>query len=251
MKMKILILLIGVFLGMVFGAYFSSQTVYIYTYEQPQEIVYQPGVELNYSNASFASIKVPAVDQEGNGVTTILSVQVVNGTGKALVNIDKILFWTDTQNSIRTARTVAENITGIDLSKHDIIYTIIANASVVEGSSAGAALTIATIAALENRELNSSITITGTVNHDGTIGPVSEILTKAIAAKSAGMELFLVPLMQSMQVTYKSQKYCEKIGWSEICTIEKIPQRVDVSEQAGIDIKEVETIGDALGYFLI
>jgi uncharacterized protein len=165
--------------------------------------------------------------------------------------VDKLIFWTDTQNSIRTAKSVAEEITNTSLDNYDMIYTITANASVIEGPSAGAALTIATIAAIQKKQINSSVMMTGTINHDGTIGPVGEIIAKASAAKSIGAELFLVPLSQSAQVSYESKQYCEKIGFSQICTIEQIPSKVDVSEKTGIQVKEVKDIEEALKYFLI
>jgi predicted S18 family serine protease len=80
---------------------------------------------------------------------------------------------------------------------------------------------------------------------------VGGIVEKAIAAKSIGAELFLVPLSQSAQITYESKKYCEKIGFSQVCTIEQIPQKVDVSEKSGISVKEVKTVEEALRYFLV
>ena len=68
----------------------------------------------------------------------------------------------------------------MDLSEYDLVYTIKANATVIEGASAGAALAVATVAALTGKELNSSVMMTGTINHDGTIGPVGGIFEKAI-----------------------------------------------------------------------
>ena len=254
MKTEItLLIIIIIFASWYFlGDYLSSKTFYIYnrSYTQPPVITMPNIYYINESNTSFASIKVPAVDQEGNGVITLLNVQVIPGHGRVLANIDRLLFWVDTQNSIRTARSVAEDITGIDLSKHDIIYTITANASVIEGASAGAALTIATIAAIGNKTIDPTVMITGTVNHDGTIGPVGEILSKASVAKSIGAELFLVPISQSFQITYESRKHCERVGFSEICTIETIPHKIDVSDQLGIDIIEVRTIEEAIEYIL-
>jgi uncharacterized protein len=209
------------------------------------------GVNDSYSNASFASIVIPAVDDEGNGVTTVLTVQIIPGEGRVLANIDKLLFWTDTQNSIRTSSRVASNITGVDLSDYDIIYTIETNATAVEGPSAGAAITIATIAALEHKPINPEVLITGAINHDGTIGPVGQILPKAHAAKEIGADLFLVPLLQSQEITYETRKYCERVGLAEICTTEKVPKKVDISEEADIEVKEVENIEEALDYFWI
>jgi len=97
-----------------------------------------------------------------------------------LVNVDNLLFWVDTQYSIRTAKYVAEDIANINASDIDLIYSIETNASVIEGQSAGAALTIATIAILENKTLKSDVIITGTINPDGSIGSVGAILAKAI-----------------------------------------------------------------------
>ncbi len=248
MKTRILALIIGLVIGAYIGGFLSSQTIYIYEH---YPYIYKPYGVLEGSNVSYASVMVPAVDQNGRGVATILDVQAVRGYGRTLTNIDKLLFWTDTQNSIRTARFVAENITGVNLSNYDLIYTIKANATVIEGASAGAALTVATVAVLEEKEINTTVMMTGTINHDGTVGPVSEILAKAMAAKAVGANLFIVPLAQSTQITYESEKYCEQIGWSQICTIEQIPKKVDISEQADIEIIEVQTIEEALEYFLV
>jgi len=231
-----------------------NETIVIYRNEtRPVNIVtYIPyAVNESFSNVSYTSIIIPAVDEEGNGVTTVLTVQIIPGEGRVLTNIDKLLFWTDTQNSIRTSSKVASNITGIDLSNYDIIYTIKTNATAVEGSSAGAALTIATIAALEHKRIDPRVIITGAINHDGTIGPVGQILPKAKAAKDVGAHLFLVPLLQSQEVTYKTNRYCEQIGPAQICTTEKVPKKVDISEEAGIEVMEVDSIQEALEYFLV
>lgn len=255
-RLKFLGYLIFATLMLSLGYYIGEMNEIIVIYHnetRPVNIVtYIPyTVNESYSNVSFASIIIPAVYEEGMGVTTVLTVQIIPGEGRVLANIDKLLFWTDTQNSIRTSSKVASNITGIDLSNYDIIYTIETNATAVEGPSAGAALTIATIAALEHRRINPKVIITGAINHDGTIGPVGQILPKAKAAKDIGARLFLVPLLHSKEVTYETKKYCEQIGSAQICTAEKVPKKVDISEEAGIEVMEVENIQEALDYFFL
>jgi len=249
MKTRILFMIIGILVGAYLGGFFTSETVNVYYYNATQAA--RSPVNMNGSTLSFASITVPAVDENGNGVATELDVQVVPGIGRTLVNVDKLIFWADTQNSIRTAKSVAEEVTDTNLQDYDIIYTINANASVIEGPSAGAALTVATIAAIEKRQINTSVMMTGTINHDGTIGPVGEVIAKATAAKSIGAELFIVPLSQSVQISYESRKYCEKIGLSQICSMEQIPSKVDVSQEAGIQVKEARDIEEAIKYFLV
>jgi len=150
-------------------------------------------------------MKLPAVDINNSGVVTTLRVTAKPGTGKTLVDIEGLLFWADTQQSIRVARQVAANITGVDINKYDLIYSIKAQASLIGGPSAGSALTIATIAALEGKKPSEAVMMTGTINHDGTIGPVSEILEKAKAAKQAGASMLLVPLLQSKDIIYEQQ----------------------------------------------
>ncbi len=196
-------------------------------------------------------LNVPAVDNEGNGIVTILKVEAQDGEGRVLTDINSLLFWVDTQYSIRTAQRVAQNFTHINISNVDLIYTIETNASLIEGPSAGAAMTIVTIAALENRTLNESVMITGTINPDGTIGPVGEVMTKAKAAKNAGAELFLVPSGQGKYSITKPVEKCSRIGFLTTCNIEYKTEKVDITEGAGIEVREVDNIEEAFKYFAV
>jgi len=244
--------------GIIIGNAFSPKRAVIYGNDSAGEgegrIVFEPlKYELLFTveSSSTATIRLPAVDNDDNGVVTLLTVQVIPGSGRILTDIDKLIFWVDTQNSIRKATAVAENVTGINVSRYDIIYTVHANASVIGGPSAGAAITMATIAALQNRSINQSVMITGTINHDGTIGPVGGIYEKALASRDVGAEMFLVPMTQSTQVTYKEREYCEKIGWMDFCTQETYPVKVDIEKDAGIKVKEIMNVQEAMDYMLV
>jgi len=206
--------------------------------------------EQNFTKTESTIIRVPAVDKDGNGVMAILSVEAKRGMGRTLVDIDQIIFWGDTQNSIRTAKKVAENLTGVDVSNYDIIYSIQANASAIEGPSAGAAMGIATVLELENQSVRNDVSITGTLNDYGVIGQVSGIVEKARAAKDQGMNLFLVPKDQKMYTTYIQEKKCEKYIFTTICRTETIPKTVDVEDEVGISVIEVRNIQEALKYFV-
>jgi len=204
----------------------------------------------NYTSERFVKIYVPAVDNEGKGVATILKVGIKPGNGKVLVDINSIIFWLDTQQSIQTAKKVAQEITKADLSKFDLIYSLEnINASVVEGPSAGAALTIATIAAIEGKELNPKVMITGTINPDGTIGPVGGIIPKAQAAKEVGATTFLVPEGQGTQVNYIPEEKCERVGYFTFCTTTYKKKIENVGKSVGIDVVEVKDIREAMKYF--
>ncbi len=199
--------------------------------------------------STFASIAVPAVDDQGNGVVTFLDVQASPGSGRILTNIDKLFFWVDTQNSIRKATKVAEDITGKDMSKYDIVYTVKANASIIEGGSAGAALAIATIAALENKTIDKKVMVTGTVEEDGRVGPIGEVVAKAIGAKEAGATLFLVPSGQGSSKIYRPERKCYSEAGFQICETRTIAEKIYITKDVGIEVKEVKNIREALQYF--
>ena len=202
---------------------------------------------------SYSSyMNIPALDDKGKGTFVRLEVEAINGKGRLLTNIDKIIFWADTQESIQTAKKFAEEFSGIDTSRLDIIYTLSNDnnqTGLVGGPSAGAATTIATIFALRNEEINPKIMITGTINRDGTIGSVGGILEKAVGAKKAGAVLFLVPAGQKMEKETKPVKSCERGDFFEYCRIKYEDFFINISQEAGIEIKEVSGIRDALDYF--
>ncbi|MBI2084071.1 MAG: hypothetical protein HYT70_00430 [Candidatus Aenigmarchaeota archaeon] len=217
------------------------------TQQQTSSEVVEPA---KTTSLNTATINLPAVDNEGNGVIATLKVQAIPGEGRILTNVDNILFWVDTQYSIRIAEMVAENLTNKDLSDIDLIYTIDTNASLIEGQSAGAAITIATVAVIENKTIPNDVMITGTINLDSTIGPVGSILAKAKASKDVGATTFLVPKGQGTQTTYKPEKTCEKIGPVTFCQTEYKAEKVDISKDAELEVIEVATIQDALPYFI-
>lgn len=251
-KTAVLVVLAAIIFG-----FLAGQSLYVLQLSQTQirapvqeiPLVQPPEQPCPATIESSATVFVPAVDKKGNGAVVPLTVQKRAGYGETLINIKDLVFWFDTQESIQTAKDVAERHIGTDTSKINVVYIMNAHTGLVEGPSAGAALTITTIAALENRTLNESVMITGTINPDGSIGPVGGILEKARAAKGIGAKLFLVPQGQSIITTRVPVETCERRTGIVYCTTTYKKETVDVSESAGIAVKEVSTIRDAEKYF--
>ncbi len=204
-------------------------------------------------NSTVAWLYVPAVDSAGNGVISTVTVQALPGSGRTLANIEDLLFWVDTQRSIQIAQAVAGNVTGKNLSSYDLIFTIDARAELVEGPSAGAAIAVATIAALENRTLDPTVLITGTIEPDGSIGPVGGVREKAEAARLVNATLFLVPLGQGAQPgEARRAKQCKALapsgaeGGSEFCWVRYIAEAEPLD--VGVAVQEVATIAEALEF---
>ena len=65
----------------------------------------------------------------------------------------------------------------------------------VGGNSAGLALTLAILEMLTPGELTAGLRVatTGTIDIDGVVGPIGGIRQKVVAARRAGMDLFIVP----------------------------------------------------------
>ena len=227
---------------------------YLLTAKLPTQPQPQPSFQLpSGPTLGRSEILIPAVARIGGeerGVVARLEVQVIEGEGRTLTNIENLLFWIDTQYSIRVAKHVASREVGTDFSRVDLIYSIETNASIIEGQSAGAALTIATIAAAQNKTINPKVLITGTIEEDGTIGPVGGIVKKAQAAKEVGAEIFLVPHGQSKIKTAKPVEKCEQLGFITYCVTEYRIEEINITEEVGIRVEEVVHIKDALPYFL-
>ncbi|HEX7033692.1 MAG TPA: S16 family serine protease [Nitrososphaera sp.] len=189
------------------------------------------------------------------GAVMDIVVEIIeNGQGRVLVNTE-VPTGVDFQSSAKTAVQVAQDITGVDLSSSDIIFSITAKGDAedlqaVDGGSAGAAMTILLISELQdNSNLNPKVLITGTINPDGTIGPVGGISEKAEAAGNYGAELFLVP---KGQATYLSES-CEESRQGPViyrtCRSEPRPLSELTEERFGMNVVEVSTVREALEHF--
>lgn len=196
-----------------------------------------------------ATIKIFGADKEGRGVKGNVTVEIQPGKGRILVDT-KPLQGIYTQDSERTAVKVAKDVTNFDFSNYDVIYTISTDdVTNVEGPSAGGAMTIATIAAIQGKTISPAFSMTGTIEEDHSIGKVGEILAKAKAAASDGVTVFLIPEGQRIQTQYIRNVKTPAPGW-RIETIEPVP--VDIIKYAkenwGMNIYEVRNIEEALKY---
>lgn len=236
-------------LGLTFGMFIEEPKV---IFEEIGEVTQDsPKEQYVLEELSESTMKLVAIDDKGNGVLTDLSVSAVPGKGRVLVDVENLLFWIDTQQSIQTAKKVAETYLKKDVDKVDLTYSIrVDNGSVVGGPSAGAAFAAATVAALENKTLKQGVIITGTIEEDGNIGQVGGIIAKGKAAKEGGYRKFLVPEGEKNFTEYRKEEDCERFGSMRICNIEYKAKEVDVEEEIGMEVVEVKDINEALNYLL-
>ncbi|VVB61159.1 Archaeal Lon protease [uncultured archaeon] len=234
-------------IGIIAGA--AAYSYFLQTQVPLKSPIQQPPSAPPASMEGSVTLSITAIDNNGNGTVVPLTVQKREGNGETLININDIVFWFDTQQSIQTANSVAKEITGVDTSRLNLEYIMGTQSSLVEGPSAGAALTIATIAVLKDKTPNKSVMITGAINSDGSIGPVGGVLQKAKAAKAVGAQLLLVPEGESLEVSEQPVQTCTTSLSITYCQTTYKKQTVNISESAGLTVKEVSTIQDAEKYF--
>lgn len=178
------------------------------------------------------SMKIFAVTSEGQGLSADLIVSIEPGSGTVWSSV-KPLVGTTTQSAERTAVDVAK-IYSADTEKYDYKFEINSNASVVEGPSAGAAMTLLTVSMLRNKHVPQNVSMTGTIASDGSVGPVGGVFEKAKEASNQGIKLFLVPKGEAKQIV-KMPSGVQSVNLIEYA-----------SSQWGLKIVEVENMDQAL-----
>ncbi len=244
MKVEILLLAAAVAIVFFIGGYVAAPK---------QPAVYQVNdisvrnTTLAPENYDTAMLVIPAVDDNNTGKLAELVVQLRSGKGMVFIafNYNNPIMDNETQESLKTAIDVAERYALRDPSLYDLHYSMSAPASSVGGGSAGAAMTIATMAVLQGRTLRNDTAITGTISEDGSIGPVGGVLAKAQAIKAAGYTRFIVPIGES--TTQVMQDVCtEKTTDNSVfkaCNSQ--PVTVSIANETGLDVMEASKITDA------
>jgi uncharacterized protein len=195
------------------------------------------------------SIKAVAVTSgdSPSGVVINITVSISSGSGRVFVSTTPFTE-IDMQGSAQLSALTACDLLGIDFTKYDFFYIIEADAPIVGGPSAGAVMTIATIAALKNLTLNKDVYMSGMIYPDGFIGPVGGLNYKLEAVAQDGGKIFLIP--HGQKVVLVQEKEVKKVGLINIITTNyRELDLVEYGKKLGVEVYEVATINEALKYF--
>jgi len=204
---------------------------------------------LNSIYALEEGVTIPLVadrsTEEGEeGILLGAQVIVTNGTGHVFVDTNPYT-QVDLQGSARLAAMVASDVLGIDEQAYDFYYIIDISSPIIGGPSAGGALTVATIAAINNWTLKPDVVMTGMINPDETIGPVGGIPYKLEAAAAKNATLFLIPQGQST-VTIKKASSGSKGTFIISELKDETVDVVELGKKLNVTVKEVGTIQEAV-----
>jgi uncharacterized protein len=175
------------------------------------------------------------------GSAADLYLEVRPGTGRVFIEtlpLSKL----DTQISTRFAKDIACDFLDEDCSQYDFFYTIKAKSSIIGGPSAGAAISVLTVAILEDLPMDEGVAITGTINSGGLIGPVSGLRAKIDAAAEINVSKVLIPkgeryVKEVRNFTIDLQDYGKKYD----IEVEEVSDLIEaVYEFTGERFKEIE-----------
>jgi len=147
------------------------------------------------------------VDHSNQGTVFPIKVEIIEpGTGILSVDINNVQYEPGFQSAVRAAAAAASQYSGESISDKDIIVRFAYEDSrfggepvKVDGSSAGAIIAAMIAAGLSDKEIISSILVTGSISEDGTVGRIGSLEAKLVAADTFGAEAVLVPESQEFE----------------------------------------------------
>jgi uncharacterized protein len=128
------------------------------------------------------------------------------------------------------AAAVATILNGAPLSGVRVDYDVNGR---IDGPSAGALMTVGLLSLMRGDKIKPGITMTGTINPDGTVGPVGGIPYKVDGAKQAKAKTMLIPLGQRNSADDSGD----------------LVDVVDIGQQKGVKVKEVGDVYEAYKAF--
>ena len=191
-------------------------------------------------------------DVRYQGTVMNIKVDIRDGTGLVLVNTETPT-GVDFQTSAKTAVRVAQSYTNVDLSNKDIIFSITSKnkdeLQAVDGPSAGMAMTVLLVMEIQGKSIDDKILLTGTIQSDGSIGPIGGVAEKADAAGKYGAKTFIVPKGQAITHVQECQESHEGPFLYRSCKSEAKSLSPITEEKYGMKVVEATDLKSVLDHF--
>ncbi len=135
-------------------------------------------------SVNFISVQLER-SQEQNGPTIVFNELSTPWSGSAVGD--------ELKRGVREAVRAAARTLGEDERGWQVTVRNHSRARITDGSSASSVVAVALMAVAQGRTLSNSVGLTGTIDGNGTIGPVGHLPQKLDAAAEARMTTLLVP----------------------------------------------------------
>ena len=133
-------------------------------------------------------------------------------------------------------------VIGIDVRTRDqqlhYPFDVAIESGAIGGPSAGLAFTLAVIDVLSPGELTggNSVAVTGTIEEDGTVGPIGGVGQKALAVRDAGVKYFLVPFDEAADAQKRVGRSVQVIG------VRDLEDALDALGRLGGDLSALKAV---------
>lgn len=186
-----------------------------------------------------------------NGSDADLYLELKEGSGRVFLETSP-LTKLDTQISTRFAKEIACSHFNLNCNQYDFIFTIKSDSNIIGGPSAGAAVAALTTIAVLDLGYDSDITITGTINSGGIVGPVGGVKEKLDAAAQAGLKKVLIATGSSSYPAGENQTI-NLVEYGSINLSMEVKETVDLDdvilELTGVDLNHKDVlIGEDASY---
>ena len=107
------------------------------------------------------------------------------------------------KEAVQNVSAVIKNMTGTDISRHDIHIQFVGTYEGVEGDSASVSIATAVISAIERIPVDQTVAMTGSLSVRGDVLPVGGVTYKIEAAAQAGMKKVIIPKGKRGRCSYR------------------------------------------------
>ena len=104
------------------------------------------------------------------------------------------------REAVQNVSALIKNISGKDISKHDLHIQFLQSSGGVEGDSASVSVATAVISALEKIPIKQDLSMTGSLSVRGEVLPVGGVTGKIQAAIQAGFSEVIIPFSNMQDI---------------------------------------------------
>jgi Lon-like ATP-dependent protease len=145
------------------------------------------------------------------------------------------------KEAVQNVSAVIKNMTGADISRHDVHIQFVGTYEGVEGDSASVSIATAVISAIEKIPVDQTVAMTGSLSVRGDVLPVGGVTYKIEAAAQAGMKKVIIPKANEADVLIE-RAYRDKILIIPVSSIAEVMEHSLVGPRKNSIIEKLKNI---------
>ena len=145
------------------------------------------------------------------------------------------------KEAVQNVSAVIKNMTGTDISRHDVHIQFVGTYEGVEGDSASVSIATAVISAIEKIPVDQTVAMTGSLSVRGDVLPVGGVTYKIEAAAQAGLKKVIIPKANEADVLIE-KSYREKIQIIPVSSIAEVMEHSLVGPKKNSIIEKLRCI---------